>query len=66
LRSIPVVVLTSSQETRDLEECYRMGVNAYVVKPVQFTDFIGAVKQLGLFWALLNEPPPENNGIPAA
>jgi len=55
---IPVVVLTSSREARDLEECYRLGVNAYVVKPVQFAEFVKAVKQVGVFWALLNEPPP--------
>jgi CheY-like chemotaxis protein len=58
LRAIPVVVLTSSRESRDLEECYRLGVNAFVVKPVQFTDFVEAVKRVGAFWALLNEPPP--------
>jgi len=58
LRLVPVVVLTSSRESRDLEECYRLGVNAYVVKPVQFHAFVDAVKQTGVFWALLNEPPP--------
>ncbi len=58
MRSIPVVALTSSRESRDLEECYRLGVNAFVVKPVQFADFVEAVKRLGSFWALLNEPPP--------
>ena len=57
-RFIPIVVLTSSRESRDLEECYRLGVNAYVVKPVQFRDFLEAVRQVGAFWALLNEPPP--------
>lgn len=61
-RIIPVVVLTSSRESRDLEECYRLGVNAYVVKPVQFRDFIDAVRQVGAFWALLNEPPPACKG----
>ena len=61
-RVIPVVVLTSSRESRDLEECYRLGVNAYVVKPVQFRDFIDAVRQVGAFWALLNEPPPVCKG----
>ncbi len=55
---IPVVVLTSSRESRDLEECYKLGVNAYVVKPVRFTEFIEAVKQIGIFWVLINEPPP--------
>ncbi len=60
LRLIPVVVLTSSRESRDLEECYKLGANAYVVKPVRFTEFIEAVKQIGVFWALINEPPPNN------
>ncbi len=57
LRLVPVVVLTSSREPRDLEECYRLGVNAYVVKPVHFHEFVDAVKKIGIFWALLNEPP---------
>lgn len=56
--TIPIVVLTSSAEARDLEECYRLGVNGYVVKPVQFGDFVGAVRQVVAFWVLLNEPPP--------
>ena len=55
---IPVVILTSSRESRDLEECYQLGVNAYVVKPVRFTEFVNAVKEIGVFWALINEPPP--------
>ncbi len=58
LRCIPVAVLTSSRETRDLDECYKLGVNAYVVKPVSFEEFIEAVKVMGMFWALINEPPP--------
>jgi CheY-like chemotaxis protein len=58
LRFIPVVVLTSSREDRDLAECYRLGVNAYVVKPVHFTEFAEVVRGLGVFWALINEPPP--------
>jgi CheY-like chemotaxis protein len=58
LRSIPVVMLTSSNEERDVVESYKLGVNAYVVKPVVFEDFITAVKNLGLFWAVLNQPPP--------
>ncbi len=58
MKLLPVVVLTSSRESRDLEECYRLGVNAYVVKPVKFPDFLDAVKKLGVFWALINEPPP--------
>lgn len=55
---IPVVVLTSSREDRDLEESYKLGVNAYVVKPVRFADFLQAVKEISVFWALINEPPP--------
>lgn len=62
LKTIPIVVLTSSRETPDLTECYRHGVNAYVVKPVDFGDFMKAVKQLGVFWAAINEPPP--TGLP--
>ncbi len=58
LKTTPVVMLTSSGEERDLVESYRLGVNAYVVKPVQFGAFIDAVKELGVFWAILNEPPP--------
>ena len=58
LKTIPVVVLTSSRETPDLVEFYKHGVNAYVVKPVDFTEFMEAVKQLGVFWAAVNEPPP--------
>lgn len=58
LRVIPVVVLTSSREERDMIESYRLGVNAYVVKPVDFREFVNAVKELGVFWAIINEPPP--------
>jgi len=58
LKMIPVVMVTSSQEEQDLVESYKLGVNAYVVKPVNFHDFVEAVKQLGAFWAVLNEPPP--------
>jgi CheY-like chemotaxis protein len=58
LKIIPVVVLSSSCETPDLIECYKHGVNAYVVKPVDFAEFMQAVKQLGIFWAAINEPPP--------
>jgi CheY-like chemotaxis protein len=58
LRTTPVVILTSSREERDLIESYDLGVNAYVVKPVDFSDFFEAVQQLGLFWALVNQPPP--------
>jgi CheY-like chemotaxis protein len=58
LKSIPVIMLTSSRETPDLTECYAHGVNAYVVKPVDFQEFENAVNQLGIFWAAINEPPP--------
>jgi CheY-like chemotaxis protein len=58
LKIIPVVVLTSSRETPDLIEFYKHGVNAYVVKPVDFAEFMQAIKQLGIFWAAINEPPP--------
>jgi CheY-like chemotaxis protein len=58
LKILPVVILTSSRESRDLEECYKLGVNAYVVKPVKFPEFVEAVKGLGIFWAMINEPPP--------
>jgi CheY-like chemotaxis protein len=61
LRAVPVVALTSSRESRDLEDCYRFGVNAFVVKPVHFAEFIEAVRQVGAFWVLLNEPPPEGS-----
>ena len=60
MRCIPVVVLTSSREDRDLVECYKLGVNAYVVKPIRFTEFVEAVRQLGIFWALINEAPPSS------
>ena len=58
LKMIPVVALTSSRETPDLIEFYKYGVNAYVVKPVDFSEFMKVVKQLGVFWAAVNEPPP--------
>jgi CheY-like chemotaxis protein len=57
LRSIPVVMLTSSREEPDLDRAYSLGVNAYVVKPVEFKEFVSAISDLGLFWAVLNEPP---------
>ena len=60
MKTIPVIMLTSSKEDTDLRECYRLGVNAYVVKPVHFSDFAEAVKKIGKFWAVVNEPPPEN------
>ena len=58
LRAIPVVMLTTSREETDLVRSYKLGVNAYVVKPVAFHEFIEAIQDLGVFWAVLNEPPP--------
>ena len=58
LQSIPVVKLTSSREERDLLQSYKLGVNAYVVKPVGFKEFLEVIQDLGIFWAVLNEPPP--------
>ena len=58
LRSLPVVMLTSSREEQDLIRSYELGVNAYVVKPVDFQEFVRAISDLGIFWAVLNEPPP--------
>ena len=60
LKILPVVILTSSREEQDLIKSYEFGVNAYVVKPVDFKDFIQAVKEIGVFWAVINELPPEN------
>jgi CheY-like chemotaxis protein len=59
LKTLPVVILTSSREEQDLIKSYELGVNAYVVKPIDFKDFIEAVKQIGIFWAIINEVPPE-------
>jgi two-component system response regulator len=56
-KKIPVIVLTSSKEDPDIQECYRLGVNSYVVKPVQFEKFLNAVSELGLYWMILNQPP---------
>jgi len=58
LRMVPVVVLTSSREEKDMVASYRLGVNAYVVKPVDFHEFVDAIKELGVFWAVINQPPP--------
>ena len=58
LKLIPVVVLTSSNEEKDMMRSYKLGVNAYVVKPVDFHEFVNAVKELGVFWAVVNQPPP--------
>jgi CheY-like chemotaxis protein len=58
LKMIPVVVLTSSHEEKDMIRSYQLGVNAYVVKPVDFHEFVNAVRELGVFWAVVNEPPP--------
>jgi CheY-like chemotaxis protein len=58
LKMIPVVVLTSSHEEKDLVSSYKLGVNAYVVKPVDFHEFVNAIKELGVFWAIINAAPP--------
>jgi CheY-like chemotaxis protein len=60
LRLIPIVVLTSSREEQDLINSYNLGTNAYVVKPVDFHEFVDAIKELGLFWAVVNQPPPRS------
>jgi CheY-like chemotaxis protein len=62
---VPVVMITSSKEEWDLVRSYKLGVNAYVVKPLQFSQFVDAVKELGVFWALINQPPPIAKGEPA-
>jgi CheY-like chemotaxis protein len=58
LKMIPVVVLTSSREEKDMVASYKLGVNAYVVKPVDFHEFVNAIRELGVFWAIINAPPP--------
>jgi len=65
MRTVPVVMLTSSREEKDLIQSYSLGVNAYVVKPVAFDQFMHSIKNLGLFWAILNEPPPGSVRRPA-
>jgi CheY-like chemotaxis protein len=62
LKIVPVVMLTSSREEADLVKSYQLGVNAYVVKPVDFKQFADAIKQTGMFWAVINEPPPHTTG----
>lgn len=67
LRMLPVVMLTSSREESDLVESYNLGANAFVVKPVDFSEFVTALRELGLFWAVINQPPPgsvERRGAP--
>lgn len=64
LKTIPIVVMTSSREDQDLNRCYELGVNAYVVKPLSFHEFIEAVKTLGAFWAVLNELPDRGSAPP--
>jgi len=62
-KNIPVVILTSSREEKDLIESYKMNTNAYVVKPMDFEQFTKAIKELGVFWALINEPPPGSGKV---
>ena len=64
LKTIPVVILSSSRESKDLKRCYELGVNAYVVKPVKFENFIESVKNIGIFWVMINEPGVEQGDVP--
>ncbi len=59
LKTIPIVMMTSSREERDLVQSYELGANAYVVKPLSFHEFVDAIRVLGAFWVVLNEPPPK-------
>jgi CheY-like chemotaxis protein len=61
LHLLPVVILTSSNEEPDLRRCYELGTNAYVVKPIDFQEFVSVVKQIGLFWGVVNQPPPASS-----
>lgn len=65
MRAVPIVMLTSSREESDLVRSYELGVNAFVVKPVGFEAFFSAIQELGVFWAVLNEPPPRKEGWPS-
>ncbi len=65
LKVIPVIIMTSSREESDLHGSYQLGANAYVVKPLKFQDFVAAVSNLGVFWAIVNEAPPGSVGRPA-
>ena len=64
MRHTPIVMLTSSREESDLVRSYQLGVNAFVVKPVGFREFFEAIQDVGIFWAVLNEPPPRNGRMP--
>jgi CheY-like chemotaxis protein len=66
LKLTPAVVMTSSREEQDVVRSYELGANAYVVKPVKFNEFVNAVKQVGVFWAIINQPPPEGQAGPKA
>lgn len=63
LKSLPVVMLTSSREESDLQKSYEYGVNAYVVKPIDFKEFVNAIRQLERFWTVVNQPPPQSDNL---